>query len=106
MRMLGSCQPVFPTSISIGVKTTLSTNLTCSGIVILVCPNKTSYSRILEFVRSFSRSKVVSEDGNLVLDSRGNQVTMPRVIDTRSLVFSSDPKELLGRFSLLPFVSI
>jgi len=68
--------------------------------------NKTSYSRILEFVRSFSRPKVVSEDGNPVLDSRGNQVTMPRVIDTRSLVFSSDPKELLGRFSLLPFVSI
>ena len=68
--------------------------------------NKTSYARILEFVRSFSRSKVVAEDGNLVLDSRGNQVTMPCVIDTRSLVLSSDPMELLGRFSLLLFVSV
>jgi hypothetical protein len=31
--------------------------------------NKTSYARILELMRSFSRSEVVAEDGNLVLDS-------------------------------------
>ena len=63
--------------------------------------NKTSFARILEFVRSFSRAVVVSEDGNPVLDSRGNPVTKPRVIDTRSLVLSNDPMVLLGMFSLL-----
>jgi len=60
--------------------------------------NKTSFARILEFVRSFSRAVVVSEDGNPVLDSRGNPVTKPRVIDTRSLVLSIDPMVLLGMF--------
>jgi len=30
---------------------------------------KTSFARILEFVRSFSQTEVVAEDGNLVLDS-------------------------------------
>jgi len=55
-------------------------------------------SRFLEFVRSFSRSEVVAEYGSPVLDSRRNQVTLPRVIDTRSLVLSSDPMGLLGRF--------
>jgi len=49
---------------------------------------------------------VVAEDGNLALDSRGNKVNMPRVIDTRSLVLSSDHMELLGRFSLLLFVFV
>jgi len=62
---------------------------------------KTSYSRILEFVRSFSPLRVVTEDGNFVLDSRGNQVTVPCVIDTHSLVLSNDPMELLGRPLLL-----
>jgi len=47
---------------------------------------------------------VVDEDGNPVLDSRGNQVTKPRVIDTRSLVLSKDPMSLLGRSDLLLFV--
>jgi len=31
--------------------------------------NKTSFALIFEFVRSFSQSKVVAEDGNHVLDS-------------------------------------
>lgn len=43
--------------------------------------NKTSFARIIEFVGSFSRSVVVSEDGNHVLDSWGNPVTRPRLID-------------------------
>jgi len=68
--------------------------------------NKTSFARILKFVGSFSRSEVIAEDGNPVLDSRGNQVTKPHVIDTRSLVFSSDPMGLLGRFSLLSLFSV
>jgi len=63
--------------------------------------NKTSFSRILEFVRSFSRVEVVSEDGNPVLNSRGNQVTRPCVINTRSLVLSDDPMVLLGTINLL-----
>jgi len=63
--------------------------------------NKTSYARILEFVHSFSRAVVVSKDGHLVLDSRGNPVTKPRVIDTRSLVLSNDPMVLLGMSVLL-----
>jgi len=63
--------------------------------------NKTSFTRILEFVRSFSRAEVVSEDGNPVLDSRGNRVTKPRVIDIRSLVLFSDPMVLLGMFNSL-----
>ena len=44
---------------------------------------------------------MVAEDGKPILDSRGNQVTMAHVIDTRSLVLSSDPMDLLGRFSLM-----
>ena len=63
--------------------------------------NKTSFARILEFVRSFSKAEVVSKDGNPVLDSQGNQVTKPRVIDTGSLVLSSDLMVLLGMFNLL-----
>jgi len=66
--------------------------------------NKTSFARILEFVRSFSRSEVVTDDGNPVLDSRGNQVTIPRVIDTLSLVLSSDPMALLGKSIMLSFI--
>jgi len=58
--------------------------------------NKTSFARILEFVRSFSRAVVVSDDGNPVLDSMGNPITKPRVIDTLSLVLSSDPMTFLG----------
>jgi len=57
--------------------------------------NKTSFAQILEFVCSFSRTGVVAEDGNPVLDSRGNQVTKPRLIDTRSLVLLSYPIGLL-----------
>jgi len=53
--------------------------------------NKTSFARILEFVLSFSRVGVLYEDGNPVLDSRGNPVTKPRVIDTRSLMPSVTP---------------
>lgn len=67
--------------------------------------NKRSFARIIEFVSSFSRSEVVAEDGNLVLDSRGNQVTMPRMIDTHSLVLSKDFMSLLGKFGFLLFVS-
>ena len=63
--------------------------------------NKTSFARILKLVRSFSRAVVVSEDGNSVVDSRGNHVTKPRVIDTHSLVLSSDPMDILGMFNLL-----
>jgi hypothetical protein len=63
--------------------------------------NKMSISRIIGFVGSFSRSEVFAEDGNTILDSRGNPVTKPRLIDTRSLVLSKDPMTLLGRFCLL-----
>jgi len=63
--------------------------------------NKTSFARILEFVRSFSRAVVVYEDGNPILDLRGNPVTKPRVINTRSLVILSDPMTLLGLSILL-----
>ncbi|RHN55947.1 hypothetical protein MtrunA17_Chr5g0423971 [Medicago truncatula] len=66
--------------------------------------NKMSFARILEFVHSFSRLKVVTEDGNPVLDLRGNQVTIPRVIDTRSLVLSSDPMALLGKMFHIRFL--
>jgi len=66
--------------------------------------NNTSFARILEFVRSFYRSEVVTKDGNPVLDSRGNQVIIPRVIDTRSLVLSSDPMALLGKSIQLFFI--
>jgi hypothetical protein len=67
--------------------------------------NKTSFAKIIEFVGSFSRSEVVAEDGNPVLDSRGNPVTKPRLIDTRSLMLSKDPMTLLGRLCLLFFVT-
>ena len=71
---------------------------------VLTDQNKTSFARILEFVGSLSRSEVVDEDGNPVLDSRGNQVTKPRLIDNRSLVLYEDPMSLLGRSGLLLFV--
>jgi len=35
---------------------------------------------MLEFVGFFFRSEVVAKDGSPVLDSRGNQVIMPRLI--------------------------
>jgi hypothetical protein len=54
-------------------------------------------------VNSFSRSKVVDEGGNPLLDSRGNPVTHPRLIETRALVFSLDPLVLLGMLVLLFF---
>jgi hypothetical protein len=41
--------------------------------------------------------------GNPVLDSRGNLVTRPRLIDTRALVFSKNPLVLLGMLVLLFF---
>lgn len=66
--------------------------------------NKTIYTRIIEFVRSVSPSRVKDEAGKFVLDSRGNQVTVLRVIDTRSMVLSDDPMELLGRNS--SFISL
>ena len=56
-------------------------------------------------MHSFSRAKVVSEDGNRVLDSRGNQVTRPHVIDTCFLVLSGDPMVLLGTFNPLSLSS-
>jgi hypothetical protein len=52
-------------------------------------------------VRSFSRSEVVAEDSNPVLDSRGNPVTKPRLIDTQSLVLSKNPLTLLGMLELM-----
>jgi hypothetical protein len=61
----------------------------------LIDRDQTSLARIIEFVRSFSRSVVVAEDGSPVLDSQGNPVTKPRLIDTRSLVFSRDPLALV-----------
>jgi len=73
------------------------------GYADLTNRNKTSFARILEFVGSFSRSEVVDEDGNPVLDSRGNQVTKPHLIDTHSLVLSKDPINLLGRSNLSLF---
>jgi hypothetical protein len=39
-----------------------------------------------------------------VLDSRGNPVTKPRLIDTQSLVSSKDPLALLGMLVLLRFL--
>jgi hypothetical protein len=47
-------------------------------------------------VNFFSRLVVVDEDGNPVMDSRGNPITKPQLIDTRSLVFSKNPMVLLG----------
>jgi len=68
--------------------------------------NKTGYAHILEFVRSFSRAVVVFEDGNPVLDSRGNPVTEHRAIHARSLVRSKDPMALLGMLVTLIILSL
>lgn len=65
--------------------------------------NKTSFARIIEFVSSFSRSEVIAENDNTVLDWRGNPVIKPCLIDTHSLVFSKDPLALLGMLDLLIF---
>jgi hypothetical protein len=65
--------------------------------------NKDSFAKIVGFVYSFSRSEVVDEGGNPALDSRGNPVTKPRLIDTRSLVFSKNPLTLLSMQVLLFF---
>jgi hypothetical protein len=67
----------------------------------LIDRDQTSLVRIIEFVRSFSRLEVVAEDGNPVLDSRGNPVTKPRLIDTQYLVFSKNPLALLGMLVLM-----
>jgi hypothetical protein len=66
--------------------------------------DKDSFASIVEFVNSFSRSELVDEGGNPVMDSRGNPVTKPRLIDTRSLVFSKNPHVLLGTLELLLFL--
>jgi hypothetical protein len=47
----------------------------------LIDRDQTSLVRIIEFMRSFFQSEVIAEDGNPVLDSRGNLVTKPRLID-------------------------
>jgi hypothetical protein len=68
--------------------------------------NKDSFAKLVRFVNSFSRSVVVDDGGDPVMDLRGNPVTKPRLIDTRSLVFSMDPLTLLGILVLcfpLPF---
>jgi hypothetical protein len=67
----------------------------------LIDRDQTSLAKIIEFVRSFSRSEVIAEDGNPVLDSRGNPVTKPRLIDTQSLVLSKNPLTLLGMLELM-----
>jgi hypothetical protein len=67
----------------------------------LIDRDQTSLARIIEFVRSFSLSEVVAEDGSPVLDSRGNLVTKPHLIDTQSLVSSKDSLALLGMLVLL-----
>jgi hypothetical protein len=48
--------------------------------------NKNSFVKLVEFVNSFSRSVMVDEGGNQVMDSRGNPITKPRLIDTRSML--------------------
>ena len=53
-------------------------NMSRHSYTVLTEQNKTSYARILEFVSSFSLSRVVIEDDNFVLDSRGRQVTVLR----------------------------
>jgi hypothetical protein len=58
--------------------------------------NKDSFAKLVGFVNSFSRSVVVDDGGNPVIDLRGNPVTKPRLIDTRSLMFSKNPLALLG----------
>jgi hypothetical protein len=68
--------------------------------------NKDSFAKLVRFVNFFSRSMVVDDGCDPVMDLRGNPVTKPRLIDTRSLVFSKDPLTLLGMLMLcflLPF---
>jgi hypothetical protein len=63
--------------------------------------NKDSFAKLVEFVNSFSRSVVVDDGGNPVMDLQGNPVTKPRLIDTRSLVFSRNSLALLSMLALL-----
>ena len=58
--------------------------------------DKLGYDKIRRFVESFHPAGVINEDGNRKLDSQGSLVTVPRAIDTQSLVFSLSPAELLG----------
>jgi hypothetical protein len=58
---------------------------------------KLGYDRIQEFVGSFHLAVVVDEEGNRQLDSLGNPITVPHMIDTQSLVLSPSPMEFLGR---------
>jgi hypothetical protein len=65
--------------------------------------NKDSFAKLVGFVNSFSRSVVVDDGGDPVMDLRGNPVTKPRLIDTRSLVFSKDLLALLAMLVLMCF---
>jgi hypothetical protein len=65
--------------------------------------DKDSFAKLVRFVNFFSRSAVVDDGGDPVMDLRGNPVTKPRLIDTRSLVFSKDPLAFLGMLALMCF---
>jgi len=67
--------------------------------------DKLGYNEIRCFVESFHRVIVMDVDGNPKIDSLGNPITVPRVIDTRSLVFSLSPTEILGSNLIYSFFS-
>jgi hypothetical protein len=52
-------------------------------------------------VESFRPAVEIDGDDNHELNSHGNQVVVLQAIDTRSLVFSHSPMELLGSYSFI-----
>jgi len=48
------------------------------------------------FGHSFLPAEVVDEEGRRMLDSQGNRVTVPCLINTHDLLLSSNPMELLA----------